>query len=108
MDNDPIRSAVPRSWENFLLPHWRAAWLAQRRSLLFTYSEHGDRHGDRQPLLEADLRAARADLSATRGWPLAHSGKPVAEILAAFHTGRRLMREMVDFQNDLIFTNPPQ
>lgn len=51
--------------------------------------EHGDRHDDRQPKLEADLRAARADFSITETWPLRHSNEPIAEILAAFHTGQR-------------------
>jgi len=51
--------------------------------------ERGDRHDDRQPRLEADLKAASADLSACRNWPLSHSREPIAEILAAFHTGRR-------------------
>jgi alpha-galactosidase len=51
--------------------------------------EHGDRHDDRQPQLEADLKAARADLSTCRNWQLDHSREPIAEIIAAFHTGNR-------------------
>lgn len=51
--------------------------------------EKGERHDERQPRMEADLRAARADSSVVRSWPLAHSREPIAEILAAFHTGKR-------------------
>ncbi len=51
--------------------------------------EKGERHDERQPRMEADLRAARADPSVVRSWPLEHSHEPIAEILAALHTGNR-------------------
>jgi alpha-galactosidase len=51
---------------------------------------HGERQDDSQTLLEAALSDARRDFSATESWNLRHSHEPVAEILAAFHTGKRL------------------
>ncbi len=52
--------------------------------------EFGDRHDDIQPRLEADLQAARADFATVGTWRIEHSREPVAEIIAAFHSGRRL------------------
>ena len=49
-----------------------------------------ERQGARVESLKHDLEAARADASAAASWPLSHSREPVAEILAAFHTGARL------------------
>lgn len=51
---------------------------------------HGERHDDSQTLLEAALGEARRDFSATESWNLQHSREPIAEILAAFQTGKRL------------------
>lgn len=51
---------------------------------------HGERQDDSQTLLEASLSDARRNFSATESWNLRHSHEPVAEILAAFHTGKRL------------------
>ena len=50
----------------------------------------GERHSVRAESLKRDLEAARADATAAASWPLSHSREPVAEILAAFHTGARL------------------
>lgn len=50
---------------------------------------HGDRHADREPILRADLDAARKDFSSTSTWPLRHSHEPLDQIIAAFHTGGR-------------------
>jgi alpha-galactosidase/6-phospho-beta-glucosidase family protein len=40
-------------------------------------------------LLQAALNEARQDFGATESWNLRHSHEPIAEILAAFHTGKR-------------------
>jgi len=48
-----------------------------------------ERHDVRRAQIHAALAAARRDFSATESWDLEHSFEPVAEILAAFHTGRR-------------------
>lgn len=51
--------------------------------------ERGERHDKTRQTLETDLAAARVSLAATATWPLTHSREPIAEILAAFHTGKR-------------------
>jgi len=48
-----------------------------------------DRHDTNRERIEAALAGARRDFAATAGWNLRHSHEPVAEILAAFHTGKR-------------------
>jgi alpha-galactosidase/6-phospho-beta-glucosidase family protein len=50
---------------------------------------NGERHDDGEALLQAALNAARLDFSCTQSWNLGHSHEPIAEILAAFHTGKR-------------------
>lgn len=51
---------------------------------------NSERHDDSQTLLEAALSDARRDFSTTEAWNLHHSHEPIAEILAAFHTGKRM------------------
>lgn len=51
---------------------------------------HGERHDDSRELLELALSEARRDFTATGSWGLRHSHEPIAEIVAAFHTGKRL------------------
>jgi alpha-galactosidase/6-phospho-beta-glucosidase family protein len=51
---------------------------------------NGERHDDSEQLLQAALNEARQDFSATESWDLGHSHEPIAEILGAFHTGKRL------------------
>ncbi len=51
---------------------------------------HGERQDDSQTLLEAALSDARRDFVSTESWNLRHSHEPIAEILAAFHTGKSL------------------
>ena len=50
---------------------------------------HGERHDDSEELLRASLDEARRDFKSTESWNLRHSHEPVAEILGAFHTGKR-------------------
>jgi len=49
----------------------------------------GEREDRALPKLEADLREARTDFGATANWRIARSHEPVADILAALHTGAR-------------------
>jgi alpha-galactosidase/6-phospho-beta-glucosidase family protein len=50
---------------------------------------HGERHDDSEVLLQGALNEARQDFNATESWNLRHSHEPIAEILGAFHTGKR-------------------
>ena len=50
---------------------------------------NGNRHDNRLERLEADLKAARGDISVVDQWEIRHSREPIAEIMAAFHTGKR-------------------
>ena len=78
----------------------RAEEFAQRREAHFGHHMEksavheerigGERHDDSQTLLEAALSDARRDFSATEFWNLDYSREPIAEILAAFQTGKRL------------------
>ena len=51
---------------------------------------HGERHDNSRTHLESSLSAARKDFSSTESWHLQHSREPVDDIVAAFHTGKRL------------------
>jgi alpha-galactosidase/6-phospho-beta-glucosidase family protein len=50
----------------------------------------GERYDDREQLFQAALNEARQDFKSTESWNLRHSHEPIAEILASFHTGKRL------------------
>jgi len=50
---------------------------------------HGERHDVRRAQVVHDLEAARADPTRVDEWRLTHSHEPIAEIVAAFHTGER-------------------
>lgn len=50
----------------------------------------GERHDTSRTYLETALAAARADADTTADWPLTHSREPLDDIIAAFHTGRRV------------------
>lgn len=50
----------------------------------------GSRQDDSRARLTSQVAAAREDFSTTESWKLQHSREPVDEIVAAFHTGRRL------------------
>lgn len=51
---------------------------------------NGERHDNSRAYLEAALANARKDFGTTEQWPLAHSREPLDDIVAAFHTGRRV------------------
>jgi len=51
---------------------------------------NGERHDNSRAWLEASLAAARKDFGHTADWPLAHSREPLDDIVAAFHTGKRM------------------
>lgn len=51
---------------------------------------HGERHDNSRAHLESALSAARKDFGTTESWHLQHSREPVDDIVAAFHTGKRL------------------
>ena len=71
---------------------WREAHFGHHMEKSAVHEEPvgGERHDDSQTLLEAALSDARRDFSATESWNLHHSREPIAEILAAFQTGKRL------------------
>jgi len=51
--------------------------------------ENGERHNISRQEIETDLAAARAGRPAASLQQITHSREPVAEIIAAFHTGKR-------------------
>ncbi|MCH8513940.1 MAG: hypothetical protein LAT83_20120 [Kiritimatiellae bacterium] len=51
---------------------------------------NGERHDNSRAQLESALAAARKDFDTTEHWDLAHSREPLDDIVAAFHSGKRV------------------
>lgn len=51
---------------------------------------NGERHDNSRAYLESALANARKDFGSTAAWPLGHTREPLDDIIAAFHTGKRV------------------